>query len=183
MKYAYFLLLFTLFACQPKEENPEIDYVNIEMFPYLGGPPSTISIDLKNKLITFANLQQIGTYNENCEEEMNKIGQEVEFVYITLNEEEVKTVYDNFNDVFLKSVMKSNQDLLDNPKLYDDSRYDGVVFEIDFVKENKVFSTDDYLILEREDNNRIRKILQIIQKHTTLEINKNYIENVSFYLE
>jgi len=62
MKYAYFLLLFTLFACQPKEENPEIDYVNIEMFPYLGGPPSTISIDLKNKLITFANLQQIGTF-------------------------------------------------------------------------------------------------------------------------
>ncbi|WLD23012.1 hypothetical protein NU10_09825 [Flavobacterium dauae] len=183
MRYFYLLIIVCALGCQPKEDKPELDFVNIEMFPALGGPPSNIRVDLKNKLLIFSNLQHIGTYNENCEEEMNKITRPVEFVYINLNEEELKIVNTNLNNDFLKSVMKSNQDLIDNPKLYDDIRYDGVVFEIDFVKENKVFSTDEYLILEREDNIKILQILRIIQKHSTLKINKDYIENVSFYLE
>lgn len=183
MKLFYLLIIVCVLGCQPKEDKPELDFVNIEMFPALGGPPSNIQADLKNKLLIFSNLQHIGTYNENCEEEMNKITRPVEFVYINLNEEEIRIINSNFNNVFFKSVIKSNQELLDNPDLYENIRFDGVSFEIDFVKENKIFSTDDYLILEKEDNNRILQILKIIQKHSTLKINKDYIENVSFYLE
>ena len=79
--------------------------------------------------------------------------------------------------------MKSNLELLDKPQLYDNIRNDGVDFEIDFVKDNKVFSTNDYLILEKIDNVRILEILKIIKKHTTLKTNKDYIDNISFYLE
>lgn len=114
---------------------------------------------------------------------MNKITRPVEFVYINLNEEEIKIVNSNLNNVFFESVVKSNQELLDNPNLYDKRRFDGVRFEIDFVKENKIFSTDDYLILEKEDNIKILEILKIVRKHTTQPINKEYIKNLSFYLE
>lgn len=183
MKYIALLFLLILSACQNKDKEPELDYVNIEMFPALGGLPSNISVDLKNNLVTFSNLQHICTYNENCEEEMNKITRPVEVVYITLNEEEMKVVISNFNNSFLESVMKSNQELLDNPELYDNIINDGVDFEIDFVKNNKIFSTDNYLILEKEAKYRILEILQIIRKHTTLKTNKDYIDNISFYLE
>lgn len=183
MKYLSLFFLFFLISCQTKEEKSELDYVKIEMFPYLGGPPSTITVDLKNNLITFANLQQIGTYNENCEEEMNKIGREVEFVYITLNEEEIKIINEALNDDFLDSVMKSNKELLDNPNLYDGILYDGVVFELDIVKENKVHSTDDYLILEEDSETKIAAILKIINKHVKLKINKSYIEHILFFVD
>lgn|SRR5690606_6897650 len=181
----YFLLIFSmvLLGCTKKETKPELDYVNIEMFPALGGPPSNISVDLKNNLITFSNLQHVGTYNENCEEIMNKIERPVEFLYINLNEEEIKIITSEFNNVFFESIMKSNQELLDNPELYDGIRNDGVIFELDFVKNDNVFSTDNYLILEKVDNNKILKILKIIKQHTTLKTNKDYIENISFYLE
>jgi len=172
-----------LFGCSKKVAKPELDYVNIEMFPYLGGPPSTISVDLKNNIITFANLQQISTHNDNCEEEMNKIGREVEFVYINLNEEEIKIVNEALNDDFLNYVMKSNQELLDDPKLYEGIRYDGVVFELDIVKENIVYSTNDYLILEEETETKIAAILKIINKHVKLKINKKYIEHILFFVD
>ena len=183
MKFFRILFLILLMGCQPKENKPELDFVNIEMFPALGGPPSNIRVDLKNKLLIFSNLQHISTYNENCEEEINKITQPVEFVYINLNEEEIKIVNSNLNNVFFESVVKSNQELLDNPNLYDKMRFDGVRFEIDFVQENKIFSTDDYLILEKEDNIKILEILKIVRNHTTQPINKEYIKNLSFYLE
>jgi len=183
MKLLIFVLLLLIISCQPKQDEHDLDYVNIEMFPALGGPPSNIRVDLLNKIITFSNLQHIGTYDENCEEVMNKVQRPVEFVYINLSEEEFKIITSEFNNAFLESVMKSNLELLDKPQLYDNIRNDGVDFEIDFVKDNKVFSTNDYLILEKIDNVRILEILKIIKKHTTLKTNKDYIDNISFYLE
>lgn len=183
MKYFNLLFLMLLISCQPKEDKPELDYVNIEMFPALGGPPSNIRVDLKNNIITFSNLQHIGTYSENCEEVMNKIQRPVEFLHINLNEEEIKIITSEFNNAFFESIMKSNQELLDNPELYDGIRNDGVIFEVDFVKNDNVFSTDNYLILEKVDNNKILEILKIIKKHTTLKTNKDYIQNISFFLE
>lgn len=182
MKYLSLLLLLILSACQSKKDEPDLDYVNIEMFPALGGPPSNISVDLKNNLITFSNLQHIGSYDENCVEVMNKIQRPVEFIYINMNEEEVKIINSNFNNTFLESVMKSNKELLDDPKLYDNIINDGVDFEIDFVKNNKVFSTDNYLTLEREAEVKIYEVLKIIKKHTESIENKKYIDNISFFL-
>src|SRR5690606_15346686 len=126
MKYFYLLSIICILGCSPKEKQPELDYVNIEMFPSLGGPPSNITVDLKNNIITFSNLQHIGTYNENCEEVMNKIQRPVEFVYIKLDEEEMEIVNSNFNNDFYNSVNKTNQELLDNPELYESIRFDGV---------------------------------------------------------
>src|SRR5690606_38006961 len=101
----------------------------------------------------------------------------------TRRSSDLKIITSEFNNVFFESIMKSNQKLLDNPELYDGIRNDGVIFELDFVKNDNVFSTDNYLILEKVDNNKILKILKIIKQHTTLKTNKDYIENISFYLE
>jgi len=45
MKFLSLIFLILLIGCEPKEDKPELDYVKMEMFPSLGGPPSNISID------------------------------------------------------------------------------------------------------------------------------------------
>lgn len=182
MKYLSLLLLLILSACQPKEEKPELDYVRIEMFPFLGGPPSNINIDLKNNLITFSNLQQLSLLNEDCEQEFSKIQKFVEFVYIDLNDKEINTLKSVLDTNFYNSITHSNQELINNPKLYDGIRFDGICFEIDIVKDGQVFSTTDYLILEREVAVKIYEVLKIIKKHTNSIENKEYIDNLSFFL-
>lgn len=51
--FSLILFLLLLIGCEPKEDKPELDFVNIEMFPALGGSPSNIRVDLKNKLLIF----------------------------------------------------------------------------------------------------------------------------------
>jgi len=124
----------------------------------------------------------IGTYNENCEEDYSNINTIKEFVYINLNEDEMNNLKSILNGRFLESIKKNNKSLLDNPKQYDGMIFDGITFELDIVKGNQVFSTDQYLILEREDEVKIYEILKIIKKHSNSEWNKKYFDNLSFYL-
>jgi len=185
MKYFLLFISILLFGCQPKEDKPELDFVKIEIFPYLGGDPSNVYIDLKNKLLTFSSLQLLCVFEKECDEsyEYQESEKPLDFVYINLNDGEMNILKSNFNNNFLNSIRENNQSLIDDPEKYEGIIFDGIIFEIDIVKENEIFSTDNYLILERKDEVKIYEVLKIIKKHTDSEFNKKYIDNISFYLE
>jgi len=86
MKFLSLLFLILLIGCKPKEDKPELDFVKIEIYPYLAGYPSEIYIDLKNKLIRFSSLQYLSVYEKDCDEhfEYEKI-EELDFVHIDLS--------------------------------------------------------------------------------------------------
>lgn len=184
MKFFSLLFLILLIGCEPKEDKLELDFVKIEIYPYLAGYPSEIHIDLKNKLIRFSSLQYLSVYEKECDEhfEYEKI-EELDFVHIDLNDEEINTLKFHLNNNFLNSIKQTNQDLLNNPDKYKGIRFDGIMYEIDVIKENQIFSTDNYLILERSDLDKLGEIFKIIKKHTTSKKNLEYIENISFHLE
>ena len=37
MKFLSLIFLMLFFGCQPKEDKPELDFVKIEIYPYLAG--------------------------------------------------------------------------------------------------------------------------------------------------
>lgn len=184
MKFFSLIFLILLIGCEPKEDKPELDFVKIEIYPYLAGYPSEIYIDLKNKLIRFSSLQYLSVFEKECDEhfEYEKI-EELDFVHIDLNDEEINTLKFHLNNTFLNSIKQTNQGLLNDPDKYQGIRFDGIMYEIDVIKENQIFSTDNYLILERSDLDRIGEIFKIIKKHTKSKKNLEYIENISFHLE
>lgn len=172
-----------LIGCEPKETKPELDFVKIEIYPYLAGYPSEIYIDLKNKLIRFSSLQYLSVFEKECDEhfEYEKI-EELDFVHIDLNDEEMNTLKFHLNNTFLNSIKQTNQGLLNDPDKYQGIKFDGIMYEIDIIKENQIFSTDNYLILEKNDIDKISEALNIIIKHTKSKKNKEYLERISRYL-
>jgi len=95
----------------------------------------------------------------------------------------MNTIKFHLDNNFSNSIKQTNQDLLNNPDKYQGIRFDGIMYEVDIIKENQIFSTDNYLILERNDLDRIGEILKIIKKHTKSKNNLEYIDNISFHLE
>lgn len=183
MKFLSLIFLMLFFGCQPKEDKPELDFVKIEIYPYLAGYPSEIHIDLKNKLIRFSSLQYLSVFEKECDEhfQYEKI-EELDFVHIDLNDKEINTLKFHLDNNFLNSIKQTNQDLLNNPDKYQGILFDGIIYEIDIIKENQIFSTDNYLILEKNDIDRISEVLKIIKKHTKSKKNKDYLEDISRYL-
>lgn len=157
--------------------------MKIEIYPYLAGYPSEIHIDLKNKLIRFSSLQYLSVFEKECDEhfQYEKI-EELDFVHIDLNDKEINTLKFHLDNNFLNSIKQTNQDLLNNPDKYQGILFDGIIYEIDIIKENQIFSTDNYLILEKNDIDRISEVLKIIKKHTKSKKNKDYLEDISRYL-
>lgn len=185
MKFFSLIFLMLLIGCEPKETKPELDFVKIDMDPYLGKCPVNIYIDFKNRTLVFSELQYMAVFEKECDTAYTYESTEksVDFLRINLNDEEYHLLKSEFNNNFLESIKKNNQSLLDNPKKYDGIRFDGIVFELDIVKDNQVFSTDNYLILEKEDHFKILEVLKVVKKHTKSKDNKEYINYLSFYLE
>src|SRR5690606_801159 len=175
MKYTVLILLMILSACQNNDKEPELDFIKVEIYPYLGGYPSEIYIDLKNKSVRFSSLQYLSVYEKECDEHFKyeKI-EELDFIHIDLSDQEMNTLKFNLDNNFLNSIKQTNQDLLNNPDKYQGIRFDGVIYEVDIIKENQIFSTDNYLILEKNDVDRISEVLKIIKKHTKSKKNKEY---------
>ena len=92
MKFFSLLFLMLLIGCKPKEDKPELDFVNIEILPLLGGPPSNLKIDLSKRVMIFSNLQHMGSIDENCNDYYEKIELPTEFIYIDLSNEEMKSL-------------------------------------------------------------------------------------------
>lgn len=183
MRYLYFLFFISLFGCSEKELKPELDYVRIEIYPYFEYP-SEIQIDLKNKFIRFSSLQHLTVYEKQCDSifEYEKI-ESLDFINIDLSEDEFNSLNFIFNLDFKNSINQTNQDLLENPNKYEGDRIDGIIYEVDIINQNQIFSTDNYLLLEKNDKDKIRKVLNIIKKYTQSEKNDKYIERISFHLE
>ena len=185
MKFLSLIFLTLLISCQPKEDKPELDFVKIDMDPYLGKCPINIYIDFKNRTLVFGELQYMAVFEKECDTvyTYQSTGRSVDFLRINLNDEEYHLLKSEFNNNFLESIKKNNQSLLDNPKKYEGIRFDGIVFELDIIKDDKAFSTDNYLILEKEDHFKILEVLKVVKKHTKSTNNKEYIDYLSFYLE
>lgn len=178
----FFLLIFLpfLFGCSSKEEKNGLDYIKIDIYPLLGGPPSTVDIDFHNKTLIFSNLQQITTYNENCKKVYEKIERYVELTYIKLSNEELIEINKLLNKNFLESIKENNRQKDKNDSSND--IYDGILFEFDVIENNNLFSTDHLLILDQSDEIKIYGVLKIVKKHVKSDFNKKYIENISFYI-
>lgn len=179
MKFLSLIFLILLIGCEPKEDKPELDFVNIEIFPLLGGPPSNLKIDLSKRVMIFSNLQHMGSIDENCNDYYEKIELPIEFIYIDLSKEEMKSLKSVLNKDFLNEVKKANQSAV---KKEFKGIFDGILFEFDILSNDTIFSSDDLLILRADEETKIYNLLKILNKHTKSEWNKKYIDNLSFYL-
>ena len=128
-------------------------------------------------------MQYLSVFEKECDEhfQYEKI-EELDFVHIDLNDKEINTLKFHLDNNFLNSIKQTNQDLLNNPDKYQGILFDGIIYEIDIIKENQIFSTDNYLIVEKNDIDRISEVLKIIKKHTKSKKNKDYLEDISRYL-
>jgi len=168
-----------LLSCNSKEKESKVEFVNINIYPSLGGLPSAIEIDLKHKTLVFNHLQQITTYNENCKKAYEKTEKDIDFVYVNLSNGDVSKIIELLDDDFWLSIEKINQKKDNNfPDIYD-----GIYFSFNIVKEKQSFSTHDLLILPETDETKIYNILQIINEHSNSEVNKEYIKHISSYLQ
>lgn len=179
MKILNLLLLFFLFSCQSKQQTkPELDYVKMEIFP--GAlPPSTINLDLKNKLIVFNNHKYLNFINENGEADFDLIKRDVEFLYLELIDEEIDIINSSFNQKFLDSIISNNNKSITNPDDYFGIINDGISVKFDIVQNINVFSSDNYLILNDNELLILDKLFKIIRKHTKSEENKKHLEYIS----
>lgn len=177
MKYIAFLFLLLLPACQNKDKEPELDYVKMEIFPSFL-PPSTINLDIKNKLLIFNNHSYLNFINENGGADFELKKRKVEFLYIELNEEEISKINYLIDQRFLNSIIRNNEESLTSPDEYFGIINDGISVKFNIVKNKDTFSSDNYLILDHEELLKISEVLKIIQKHSKLEENKKYLESL-----
>lgn len=179
MRYLYFIIFIFLFGCSKQEPKPELDYVRIEIYPAFYYP-SEIQIDLKNKFIKFSSLQYLTVYENQCDTlfEYDKI-ESLDFINIDLTEDEIKTLNSSFNNDFLNSIKLTNQNYTTNLDKNHIEKFDGILFEIDIIKQKQIFSTDNYLSLEKNELDKIAKVINIIKENTKSEKNKEYIEYIS----
>lgn len=174
MKYFLLFISILLFGCNSKEEQPELDYVKIDIYPILYYIPSSITIDLKSRIITFSDLSQLQIIPEDCGFISDKLEPNVEFNFIRLNEEEFNDLRKILNINFLNSVKKNTY-----PDLYDE----GIRFRISIANNDKIYATGKFLKFEQSlDKRKIFEVLKIIKKHTNSEFNKKYINDISRYL-
>jgi len=152
--------------------------MKIDIFPTFTSP-STINIDLKNKIITFSHVPHSNFINENCEEEFKLIKRTTEFTHIELKDEEINIINSSFNQKFLDSIISNNKKSITNPVDYFGIINDGISVKFDIVQNINVFSSDNYLILNNNELLILDKLFKIIRKHTKSEGNKKYLEYIS----
>ena len=177
MKFFSLIFLILLIGCEPKEDKPELDFVKMEIFP--GSlPPSTINLDLKNKLLVFNNHTYMNFINENGEADFDIIKRDVEFLYIELNDDETSKIKSSINQIFLDSIIKNNKESIENSDKYFGIINDGISVKIDIVHNKKVFSSDNYLILNHSELLKINEVFKIIKDHAKSNENKKYLESL-----
>ena len=171
----FFLLISILFlGCNAHKEEPELDYVKIDMMPSLNIVSASITIDFKSKTVTFSDIDRIGVFSEDCLEEFNNVG--VEFCFIRLNQEEFDDLSNTFNLSFLKSLEQNNKSQIET---FDES----TLYRINIVSSKKIFSTQDFLTIEQSDEVKIEKALKLIRKYSTADFNKKYIDRQLYLTE
>lgn len=180
MRYLYFIIFIFLIGCSKQEPKPELDYVRIEMFPSMQFPPATLEIDLIKKTLIFSGLQQVNSIDAECNDYYEKTEKSLDFVFIDLNEEEINKIETVLNNKFFNNVKQLNKLAIKNETI---EQFDGIYFEFDFLKNNQTYSTEDLIILNESEANKVFEILKILKEHQKSEINKKYIERISFHLE
>lgn len=176
MKFFFLLISILLLGCNSKEEQPELDYVKIDIVPIQHYISSSITIDFKSKIITFSDLSQLEIIPEDCAFTLDKFGPNVEFSFIRLNQEEFDDLSNMFNLSFLKSLEQNNKSQIET---FDES----TLYRIDIVSSKKIFSTEDFLTIEQSDEVKIEKVLKLIRKYSTADFNKKYIDRQLYLTE
>ncbi len=177
MKFLSLIFLTLLISCQPKEDKPELDFVKIDIFSGQHHIPSSITVDFKSKSITLSDLSQMTVIPEDCACAFEILKPSVNFEYIKLNETEFKDIKIILGKNFISDIQKLNTEYLKDISnyLYDE----GKRFRISFAKDSTKFATEDFLILNPDNELKIYEIMKIIKKHTKSTDNKKYIEHFS----
>ncbi|MBA5792428.1 MULTISPECIES: hypothetical protein [unclassified Flavobacterium] len=183
MKYLPLLLLLILSACQSKEDELALDFVKIDIFSSQLQIPSSITIDLKSRIISFSDLTQMVTIPEDCEFAYDKLKPSIDFEYIQLNDDDFKDIKVLLGKVFISEIKRINTEYINNKNnesyLYDE----GSRFRINFAKDSTKFTTEYFIILDGHNELKIYQILKVIKKHTKSTNNKKYIEYFSLQFE
>ena len=183
MKFFSLIFLILLIGCTPKEDKPELVYVDISLLPALL-MPSDITINFDSRTVTFTHKSECFLLKNNCDENMiidyGKMRGN-EFVFFKMNEEEFIKVSSIINSSFVNSVKESNQKILSQGDNYYASE-DGFYFEFNIIENNSFISTDNRLTISREDEIKINSLLKIISKYSKETQTKSYIDKLSFYL-
>jgi len=184
MKHFCLFISLLLLGCNSKEEQPELDYVNISLFPSLL-MPSDITVNFASRTVIFNHRSECFSLKNNCDEDIIINYEKMrgnEFVFFKMNKEEFLQVSTLFNSSFANSVKKNNQKMISQGDSYYASE-DGFYFEFNIVENNFIFSTNNLLALSREDEIKINSLLKIISNHSKETQTKSYIDKLSFYLK
>jgi len=187
MKYFHLLIIICLFGCSPKEKQPELDYVKMDIFSVQTGKALSIIIDFERNILVFDNYGQMPNYPVEGEPiDFNIFNSELplDFEYIQLQIEDINMLKKSINSDFLLSIIKNNN--LYN-KTHQDNfiRFEGLMYQLKIVPNGKkIFSTKNYIILSNKNSDQsILNVLNIIQKNSKSDKNKQYINFISHYLE
>ncbi|SFN81431.1 hypothetical protein SAMN05421741_11175 [Paenimyroides ummariense] len=176
MKFFSLIFLMLLIGCEPKETKPELDFVKIDIFSGQLHIPSSITVDFKSKSITFSDLSQMTVIPEDCACAFEILKPSVDFEYVKLNENEFKDIKVLFGKQFVSDIQKFNTEYLKNINSDDYIFDEGKRYRVNFAKDSTKFATDDFLILDSDNELKIYEIMRILKKHTKSTNNKKYIE-------
>ena len=137
MKLFVFVLLLLIISCQPKQEEPELDYVKIDIFPGQIHIPSSITIDFKSKTLSFTDLTQMVTIPEDCACAFEKLEPSVDFEYIKLNEYEFNDVKVLCGKNFTIDIKKFKDDYIKSKNSSDYLYGEGTRYRINIAKAMK----------------------------------------------
>lgn len=180
MKFLNLIFLLLLLSCQPNQEESELDYVKIDIYPIMHGVSSSLSIDLTNKIMTFDNYSQLPHYPEEGDSISIKKEFPLNFELIKLNENEYNDIKVLFGKYFYTDIKKTNTSYIKEKNTETYLYFEGTRYRINIAKDSTTFTTEDFLIIDGHTERKIYEVLKIIKKHTKSTNNKKYIEYLSF---
>lgn len=187
MKFLNLVFLLLLISCQHKQEEPELDFVKMDIFSVQTGNALSIIIDFHNNSLVFDNYGQIPNYPvEGDPVNFTIFNSELplDFEYIQLDIEDIDILKKSINTNFLLSIIENNN-LYSKTHRNDFIRFEGLMYQFKIVPHNKeIFSTKNYIILSNKNSDEsILKVLNVIKKKSTSDKNKKYINFIIYYLE
>ena len=187
MKFFSLIFLILLIGCEPKEEKPELDFVKMDIFSVQTGKALSIIIDFERNILVFDNYGQMPNYPIEGEAiDFNIFNSELplDFENIQLQLEDINMLKKSINSDFLLSIIDNNNLY---KKTHQDNfiRFEGLMYQLKIVPNGKKnFSTKNYIILSNKNSDQsILNVLNIIQKNSKSDKNKQYINFISHYLE
>lgn len=180
MKFFKLLTLLLFISCVPKEDTMSLDFVKIDILAIQQHIPASITLDFKSKSISFSDLTQMTIIPEDCACAFETLNPSVDFEYIHLNDSDFNHAKVLFGKIFASEIKKINTEFRKNKDTLSYQYSEETRYRVSFAKDTIKFSTDDFLIIDYNNQRAVYELLKIIKKNTKSSHNKKFIEYFSF---